>query len=246
MPRIERSAPLQYKPVKPENRQQIERRVTDAAEAVLAQQEYVSAIDVLTSIGWLSPSHVDRWRQGRIAYLERAVQPNLKKVSAAMRAFHSWAENRGLKPSETAYIARTRHRRPLRFSKSGDPGIERAYRTHWVAAELPEAKRARLAERQSRPPDLVAVSALKPWICAACGDAGEGLLMMADDGPNCMGCAGLDHLVFLPSGDATLTRRARKASGLSAVVIRYSRARKRYERQGVLVEAAALEGADTK
>jgi hypothetical protein len=46
--------------------------------------------------------------------------------------------------------------------------------------------------------------------------------------------------VFLPSGDTALTRRATKASSLSAVVVRWSRNRKRYERQGVLVEESAL------
>ena len=51
-------------------------------------------------------------------------------------------------------------------------------------------------------------------------------------------------LVFLPSGEAALTRRAKKASGLSAVVVRWSRTRKRYERQGLLVEEAALEQAE--
>jgi hypothetical protein len=63
---------------------------------------------------------------------------------------------------------------------------------------------------------------------------------MHDAGPLCMACSDLDHLVFLPSGDAALTRRATKASSLSAVVVRWSRNRKRYERQGVLVEEPAL------
>ena len=67
---------------------------------------------------------------------------------------------------------------------------------------------------------------------------------MDDAGPVCMACADLDQLVFLASGDAALTRRARKASGLSAVVVRFSRARSRYERQGVLVEEAALAQAE--
>ncbi len=44
--------------------QKLERRVADAAEAALAQQSYVSAIDVLLGLGWLSPSHIARWRQG--------------------------------------------------------------------------------------------------------------------------------------------------------------------------------------
>ena len=74
-----------------------------------------------------------------------------------------------MKPSETAYVARTRDRRPLRFSKSGDPEIERAYRTHWVSPELSERKRERLAERQSRPPELVVVSPVKEFGLLACG-----------------------------------------------------------------------------
>ena len=58
------------------------------------------------------------------------------------------------------------------------------------------------------------------------------------------GLRGHGSLVFLPSGDAALTRRAKKNSRLSAVVVRFSRARKRYERQGILVEEDALERAE--
>jgi hypothetical protein len=67
---------------------------------------------------------------------------------------------------------------------------------------------------------------------------------MEEAGPHCMSCADLDHLVFLPAGDAALSRRARKASTLSAVVVKFSRSRKRYERQGILVEPQALELAE--
>lgn len=48
------------------------------------------------------------------------------------------------------------------------------------------------------------------------------------------------------SGDAAVTRRARKHSRLAAVVLKWSRARKRYERQGVLVEEQALERAEAE
>jgi hypothetical protein len=67
---------------------------------------------------------------------------------------------------------------------------------------------------------------------------------MDDAGPLCMSCADMDHLVFLPSGDAALTRRAKKASRLFAVVVRWNRSRKRYERQGLLVPEPALEQAE--
>jgi hypothetical protein len=97
-----------------------------------------------------------------------------------------------------------------------------------------------------RSPDLVVVSPLKDWICAGCGSAEGGWLTMEDRGPLCMSCADLAHLVFLPSGDSALTRRARKHSRLSAVVVRFSRARRRYERQGVLVEETAIGQAEAE
>ncbi|MBO0830438.1 MAG: DUF2293 domain-containing protein [Actinobacteria bacterium] len=86
---------------------------------------------------------------------------------------------------------------------------------------------------------LVVIQPIRDFTCAEC-DASRDLLRMTDAGPLCIACADLDHLVFLPSGDAALTRRATKASSLSAVVVRWSRSRKRYERQGVLVDEQAL------
>lgn len=93
--------------------------------------------------------------------------------------------------------------------------------------------------QQEKPTGLVVIEPVRDWACAECAGTG-GFLRMEDAGPLCLACADLDHLVFLPAGDATLTRRATKASSLSAVVVRWSRTRKRYERQGVLVEEQAL------
>jgi hypothetical protein len=130
------------------NDKQMEERVARTAEAVLAERRFVTSIDVLVGLGWLGQSGVEDWRRGRVAYLEAVTFANLSKISRAMRAFRRWAERRGLKPSETSYVRRTRgHRRSLRFSKSGTPAIERAYRTHWVSPGLAERKRMRLVER---------------------------------------------------------------------------------------------------
>src|SRR6516162_11406727 len=104
------------------------RRVVQAAEAALADHFYVSAIDVLCGIGLLAPTHIDSWRKGRIDYLERAIQGNLHKISSSMAMFRQWALEKGLKPSETRYLRRTRDGTvALRFGKSGDPGIEKNY-----------------------------------------------------------------------------------------------------------------------
>ena len=63
------------------------------------------------------------------------------------------------------------------------------------------------------------------------------------NGAICLACAGLDGLVVLPSGNTALTVRSRKYSKISAPILRYNKARKRYERQGILVEEQSLEQA---
>jgi hypothetical protein len=50
--------------------------------------------------------------------------------------------------------------------------------------------------------------------------------------------------VFVTSGDACITRRASKHSPLRAIVLRFSRSRGRYERQGILVAEEALARAE--
>jgi hypothetical protein len=141
---------------------------------------------------------------------------------------------------ESAYVSQSRDRRTLRFSISGHPSIEYAYRTHWISPELSEKKRERLAEKTARPPDLVVVVPLKPdWQCHRCGGTG-GSLIMEQPGPACLKCAGMADLEFVPSGNALLTRRLKAKSSRAAVVVRFSRARKRYERQGILVEPEIL------
>jgi hypothetical protein len=224
----------------PKNRAKLADRVIKAAEAALAGQQYVAPLDVLVGIRWLDGGTVKRWRQGQVEYLEGVVQTNLSRISEAMKLFRSWATAKGLSPSETAYVARTPQRQTLRFSKSRNPTIEQLYRTHWVSPELSEGKRERLAEKANRPPELVVVQPLnREWTCHRCGSSGD-LLIMENPGPGCLRCAGLDDLVFVPAGDALLTRRVKAKSARFAVVVRFSKSRKRYERQGLLVEESAL------
>lgn len=224
----------------PEKRRRLDQRVRQAAETALSNKEYVSAVDMLVGIGWLAPSNVDAWRQKRIDYLERAINANLPRISEAMHVFRSWAMAKGLVPSDTAYVARQPGRPALRFSKSGDATIERQYRTHWISPKLGETARRRLAEKMNRPPELVAIVPLRPdWKCHRCGRGGD-LLMMEPPGPCCLKCAGFADLDYLPRGDARLTRRVARLSERQVVVVRFSRARERYERQGLLIEPRAL------
>jgi hypothetical protein len=214
-------------------------RVAKAAEAALAARHFASAIDILVGIGWLDPGAAERWRRGQIDCLEEVIPTDPARVLEAMRLFRNWATAQGLLASGTEYVARTPRRQPLRFSRSGDPAIEESYRTHWVSPELSEKKRERLAETASRAPELVVVQPLNAdWKCHRCGGTGD-LLMTETPGPACLRCTGLDDLEFLPAGEALLTRRAKARSTRYAVVVRFSKTRRRYERQGLLVEPHA-------
>lgn len=112
-------------------------------------------------------------------------------------------------------------------------------RTRSVESELPIKKsediKVFISHRDSKCDECGEELGRKAWIT-----------LEENKGALCLGCADLDELVFLPSGDAALTRRARKHSVLSAVVLKFSKARGRYERQGLLVEESALDEAEAE
>src|SRR4029077_804632 len=105
---------------------------------------------------------------------------------------------------------------------------KRTFSDRWVSTEAmtPEEHQS-----PSETKDLVVFDIVRESKCAEClhelwkGD----FLFMEGRRPLCLRCADLDHLVYLPRGDTALTRRARKRSALSAVVVRFSRSRRRYE-----------------
>ena len=102
---------------------------------------------------------------------------------------------------------------------------------------------------QQKPGEILVFFVRKETKCAECGNdlfSGTMITLEKERGALCLACADLDHLEFLASGDAAVTRRATKHSKLRAVVLQWSRTRKRYERQGILVEAEAIEKAEAE
>ncbi len=100
-----------------------------------------------------------------------------------------------------------------------------------------------MQDKTTKPKDeIVVFQVVRPSECSECGEElGKGrLLRLEQEKALCMACADLDRLEFLPSGDQAVTRRASKYSKLRAVVVRWSQTRKRYERQGILVEPEAI------
>jgi hypothetical protein len=97
-----------------------------------------------------------------------------------------------------------------------------------------------------RDDEIVVFWVVRPTRCTECGSElpDASLLRLEQEKALCMACADLDHLEFLPRGDTAVTRRASKYSTLRAVVVRWSRTRKRYERQGILAEPGAIDRAE--
>ncbi|MFN7919477.1 MAG: hypothetical protein U0Q16_05235 [Bryobacteraceae bacterium] len=187
----------------------VEQRAILSAEGALAQQQFVSAIDVLLRMQLLAPSHVAAWRAGRVECLEEVIQGSPAKISAAIVAFREWARQKGLRPSETRYVRTTREGTlDLRFSFSGDEATEQAFRTHYVSPALSERKQQQLTEKLNRTPETVVFQIIRDSQCSECGVELEkgSLLLMEAEQPLCLACAKLDELEFLAAGDTALTR----------------------------------------
>ena len=117
-------------------------------------------------VGYLSKQDYENWRYGRVDYLERVCKVNLSKLSLIMREMRSYASKAGLKPSFCYYKRWGTKKKngqgrkpviPLRFSKSGNPEIERRYATHYVdikrTTQLKAERAAKLANQPEAPPD---------------------------------------------------------------------------------------------
>jgi hypothetical protein len=217
--------------------------VVAVCERAVADHGYVSTIDIVIGLGWLHPVHVESWRRGTGVPLGPYAVP-VERILQALVHVGEWAGSQGMTSVATRYVGTDRAHTPLQFTGDGDPEIEAILGTHWVRPDaVPAETPSEVAEGRRRKDDLVVIAATRAWSCAECGDEGD-LLRMDGGVPICLACADLDHLVYLPRGDTALTRRSRAGSTLSAIVVRWSRSRHRYERQGVLVEVEALERAE--
>ncbi|MDX2154390.1 MAG: hypothetical protein SFV54_26855 [Bryobacteraceae bacterium] len=219
----------------------LEERVRRAAESYLERQGHVNALEMFCGINLLQWAHVERWQQGRLEYLGEEILGKPEKIRAALTLFRQWGEEKNLPSGEAEYWRQTRNG-PVALRVWPLHEADLAFRLQYEAADLPPREKQKLAAV----PDPVVFEVLRESKCAECEKEIEpgGMLTLEAEKALCLKCARLDDLEFLPSGDAMVTRRAKKYSARSAVVVRFSRSRGRYERQGLLVERAALERAE--
>lgn len=94
---------------------------------------WVAPVDVLLDIGVLTKANHENWRFGRVPFLEKTCQANLRQLSEIMREMWTYATQNKLKPSWTHYHQWGKNNKvKLRFSKSGDEKVENHYATHFL------------------------------------------------------------------------------------------------------------------
>ena len=100
---------------------------------LLKEKKYVSSVDLLMKLGYLSKSDYEIWRFGKVDFLERVCKVNLSKLSFINKNLRAISRELNLKPSTTVYMQYGKGaKRKLRFSKSSNRNIEQAYATHYV------------------------------------------------------------------------------------------------------------------
>jgi hypothetical protein len=227
---------------------QLRERVIRAAERVLEVKGYVSPIELLLQMGLLQPDHVQMWQKGVHECLFPHIQCGAKKLTCTFDLFGSWAKEGNLVSVETTLQGSARDQsHDLKVTADADSEMERFFRTYYAPADISPRKLEALKKKLNKPPDLVVFMTVGDSVnCEECGtELTQGDFLFRERNKSlCLECADLDHLEFLPSGDAAMSRRSKKYSPLSAVVVQFSRRHKRYERRGILVTAKAIAQAE--
>ena len=132
------------------NNEELRKKVHAAMYSLIKEKGVASPTEVLIAIGVLSKENYERWRMGKVDYLERVCQINLSKLSTINREIRAFAKKNNLKPSWTDYRRWGKGQSTrLRFSKSGDENIERSYATHYISQQKVDVARQRRASSKN-------------------------------------------------------------------------------------------------
>ena len=146
------------------NRTELTQRIKAAAHQALAAKGYISAVDLLMTMGWLTKVNYERWRTRQTPCLEAVVNGNLSQHQFLLRILRAHARDElHLKPSHTAYMSwGCGRRQPLQFSKSGNSHVEQLFSTHYVSGKLAVARPNQQCQSSGSAPELKSSPASTP------------------------------------------------------------------------------------
>jgi hypothetical protein len=109
------------------NRKQFQSKLSNVTSELMQEKGYISFVDVFMKLGYLDPKYYENWRMKQVPYLERVIKINLGKINFIMKTVRRNCLHGKLKPSWTGYKSWGKGRKiNLRFSKTGEPNIERS------------------------------------------------------------------------------------------------------------------------
>ena len=115
------------------NRQHLQTKLGKVTSELFREKGYVAFVDVFMKLGYLAPKDYESWRMKRVPDLESVVGVNLGKINFIMKTVRKNCRDGGCRESRTGYKSWGKGRKLwLRFSKSGEESIERAYATHFL------------------------------------------------------------------------------------------------------------------
>jgi len=133
------------------DRKNLKGQIHNAIYQNVREKGWAALVDVLMGIGVLSKENYENWRFGRIPFLEKVCQANLRQLSEIMREIRAYADKNDLKPSWTCYHQWGENNKiKLCFSKTGDEKIEYHYATHFVDTKrIAELKQSAPSNKKS-------------------------------------------------------------------------------------------------
>jgi hypothetical protein len=115
------------------NNKELEKKVKQFVSELSYLKGYVSSVDVLLKLGYITQSDYQNWRLGKIEYLEKVCDANLHKLSTVNKLIRKFAAEWNLEASWTGYNKFGKGpKKRLIFSKTRDSKIEYAYATHYL------------------------------------------------------------------------------------------------------------------
>ena len=116
-------------------------RVKKAAASILKREDVLTPIGILIEMGHLSKNNYEAWRKGQVPFLERVIEGNLSKANRILRIIGFHAHDLNMVPQQTVYHQWGKgKKRVLRFSRYGDPNLEKAYSLHYIWNRSQEIK----------------------------------------------------------------------------------------------------------
>lgn len=220
-------------------------KVTKYTNDTLDQSGSVNLLFILSKMNWLNSQQLQKWQQGLYPNLEGFFQSTPQKRLEVYKIFQ--AETSGLTFIEAPWTFHSllNENIKLKVLSEENEDVETLFCRHFLSKDISTRKTETLRKKLTQKPDLRVFlhedkKALECNACHAIVEK-ENFFYSELKKTYCLKCAELDKLAFQESGDATLSRRAKKYSQKFAEVVEFNSKKKRFERRGILVDKKAIE-----